>query len=269
MLAAVEVGRRFGIKSADPVLIQESNNTVVWLSPQPVIAKVATRADSAEGLIREHEVAVALDALNTPVGPPLKGSSPLQHRSTGFTVTLWERLERDPNGVTSGEMLGLSLRQVHEALALSGIDLSDFRLWLRRARSALSNDVLLDALAKDDVAFLRSAFDALLIQLDARMFSLQPLHGEPHDGNRIMTPSGLRWIDFESVCRGPLEWDLLFLPEDASNAFDDVETELLGLLSTLNSARVATWCWIQWRFPEMRWHAEHHLRAVKDRWPST
>ena len=52
-----EPGRLCGTRSDDAVLIQESNETVVWLSPQSVIAKVATPADSAEGLIREHEVA--------------------------------------------------------------------------------------------------------------------------------------------------------------------------------------------------------------------
>jgi hypothetical protein len=53
-----EPGRLCGIRNDDAVLIQESNDTVVWLPPQPVIAKVATPADSAEVLIREHEVAV-------------------------------------------------------------------------------------------------------------------------------------------------------------------------------------------------------------------
>jgi hypothetical protein len=38
------------------------------------------------------------------------------------------------------------------------------------------------------------------------------------------------------------------------------------VLETLNSARVATWCWVQARFPEMRVHGEHHLAVVRARW---
>jgi hypothetical protein len=78
-----------------------------------------------------------------------------------------------------------------------------------------------------------------------------------------VTRSGIRWIDFESVCRGPLEWDLAFMSDDARASFDGVDEDLLDLLSLLNRARVATWCGIQARFPEMRWHGEHHLAALR------
>ena len=38
--AAVEVAGQFGLTVEDPTLIQETNNTVVWLRPHSVIAKV-------------------------------------------------------------------------------------------------------------------------------------------------------------------------------------------------------------------------------------
>jgi hypothetical protein len=37
----------------------------------------------------------------------------------------------------------------------------------------------------------------------------------------------------------------------------------------LNSARVATWCAVQARFPEMRRHGAHHLNIVRSRWQPT
>ena len=40
MRAAINVASRLGLHADDPVLIQETNNTVVWLRPHPVIAKV-------------------------------------------------------------------------------------------------------------------------------------------------------------------------------------------------------------------------------------
>jgi aminoglycoside/choline kinase family phosphotransferase len=104
-------------------------------------------------------------------------------------------------------------------------------------------------------------------RLDERTFPEQRLHGEPHAGNYLLTPTGLRWIDFEDACRGPVEWDLAFLPADGVATFKDVDVDLLALLQTLNSARVATWCWVQARFPEMRRHGEHHLAFVHNAWP--
>ncbi|MHB8498754.1 MAG: hypothetical protein ACYDES_12360 [Acidimicrobiales bacterium] len=65
--AALEVGLQLGVDSDDPLVLQESNNTVVWLRPHPVIAKVGTRADGAEGIVREHEVATALCSVGAPV----------------------------------------------------------------------------------------------------------------------------------------------------------------------------------------------------------
>jgi thiamine kinase-like enzyme len=204
--------------------------------------------------------------MGAPTVEPWTNSRPTRDLSTGFVVTLWNRLDHDPTARAPGSMVAGSLRELHKALSLVEIDMPDFRLGLRRARTALSDDDRVAALAADDIALLRNAFDALLPQLEDRTFPQCSLHGEPHDGNWLFTPSGIRWIDFENVCSGPLEWDLAFLSDSARRDFTSVDHELLALLSVLNSARVATWCWAQARFPEMRRHGEHHLNIVKSRW---
>jgi hypothetical protein len=40
--AAIEVAEELGLTLDGPLLIQETNNTVVWLRPYPIIAKVGT-----------------------------------------------------------------------------------------------------------------------------------------------------------------------------------------------------------------------------------
>jgi len=147
------------------------------------------------------------------------------------------------------------------------VTLPSFRLDLEHARRALADELGIAALAPADRVLLRGAFDDLLLDLDDRALTKRALHGEPHDGNFLITPSGLRWIDFESACQGPLEWDLAFLSEDARSAFAGVNHDLLQLLETLNSARVATWCWVQAQFPNMRRQGEYHLERVRRRWP--
>ena len=74
MLAAVEVGEAYGVDASAPVLLQETNNTVVWLRPSPVIAKVATRADAKLDLRLEHAVGTELAAVGADIASPLPGA---------------------------------------------------------------------------------------------------------------------------------------------------------------------------------------------------
>jgi hypothetical protein len=91
------------------------------------------------------------------------------------------------------------------------------------------------------------------------------LHGSPHDANILSIDGQPLFIDLETVTRGPLEWDLAHLDDKVAASYpDDQDTRLLASCRTLVSAEVATWCWAgAARSPELRWHAEHHLEAVK------
>jgi Phosphotransferase enzyme family len=262
--AAIEVAEQFRIDVVDPVILQETNNTVVWLRPHDLVAKVGTRLDRAEALIREHQVCTVLLAQGTPVARPLEQTAPIRHDPSGFAVTLWHRVRSDPNVVLDPGAVGRSLQVIHRALEAPSLELPDFREDLVRARRALGDDVAMAEMSPSDLTLLRDGFNDLYELVEDRSFREQPLHGEPHNGNYLATTQGICWLDFESVCRGPLEWDLAFLPDEELSSFGSVDEDLLSLLRTVNSARVATWCWIQARFPEMRWHGQHHLSLVKD-----
>lgn len=262
MLAAVEVGEAYGVDASAPALLQETNNTVVWLRPSPVVAKVATRADAKLDVVLEHAVGKELAALGAETVAPSPDAEPVEHAATGFVVTLWERLEGVAAEVPD-RLVSRSLAALHAALAKTRTKLPSFRSELLRARVALDDDAFMAALAPGDRSYLRSVYDAGLEQLEGLDLDRQRLHGEPHDGNRLLTAHGLRWLDFESCCVGPLEWDLAFQSAEVSAAFPDVDGDLLRRLSRLNSARVATWCWGQARFPDMRRHGEVHLDALR------
>lgn len=266
--AATDIAAKYGIRADNPLLLQETNNTVVWLRPSDVIAKVGTRVDSADELRREFEVARALAALGAPVASPLVESPPTTHPSTGFIVTLWNRLERDEQTELTASAVGESLGELHEAMSGCCVELPDFRADIRRSRRILQDGSRIPALGAGDRALLEEVFDTLLPTIEVAVFDSRPLHGEPHEGNRLLTPLGIRWIDFESACRGPVEWDIAFLPEGARANFSTVDEDLLAVLSSLNSARVATWCSVQARFPVMRRHAEHHLELLRRDWPA-
>jgi hypothetical protein len=263
VLAASRVGERFDYRPARPVMIQETNNTVVWLRPYDVIAKVGKRRHSPETLAREHAVASVLRRFDSPCAGPVAGAYPTTDEETGFTVTLWERLDHDPKGLPAPEVIGHSLLELHRGLARYDGDLPSLQFSLEMARATLADDEQMSALPEPDRNLLRAEYDRLREGVEVHGYSEQPLHGEAHDRNVLATPNGLRWIDSEGVCLGPLEWDLAFLPSDAVKAFPSVDLALLEMLRTLNSARVATWCWAGYEFVELRWHAEHHLEEVR------
>lgn len=95
--------------------------------------------------------------------------------------------------------------------AAFGHQLAALHAVLRRCRLPLP--VLAGAQA--DIAAALRAVDHPLLHRAARQllpriaqWPVQALHGDAHTGNLLPTPEGLRWIDFEDACAGPVEWDL-------------------------------------------------------------
>ena len=261
--AATRVAAGYGLLTDDPLVIQATNNTVVWLQPNEVIAKVGTSLDGAENLVREHTVAVALVAKNAPIAPPLAGTEPTRDPDTDLIVTLWTRLDHDPELEVAPKDIAMALRRLHDDLARTQGVQPSFKVAVRRARALLDDDQLMAAHSLGDRSTLRAAIDRISGEIDAHGYVEQPLHGEPHRGNLLATPTGLRWVDLGGVCVGPLEWDLAFLPDEAGSAFPTADPELLRLLRTLTSACVATWCWLRPDVDEMRRHGELHLERVR------
>jgi len=88
----------------------------------------------------------------------------------------------------------------------------------------------------------------------------QLLHGEPHPWNVLSTKSGPLFIDFENAVRGPVEYDLGWVPEDVSEHYPDVDRELLGECRGLMIAIVAASHW--------RWYDQHPGNTGRAEWVS-
>ena len=99
----------------------------------------------------------------------------------------------------------------------------------------------------------------------------QLLHGEPHPGNLLSTRDGLLFIDFETCCRGPIEFDVAHVPEEVSARYPDVDQVLLAECRRLVLAMVAAWRWdIRDEFPDGHQHGRDILSLLRQGppWPA-
>ena len=53
------------------------------------------------------------------------------------------------------------------------------------------------------------------------------MHGEPHPWNVLDTSNGPLFMDFENSARGPVEYDLAWVPEEVSDRYPDADRELV------------------------------------------
>jgi aminoglycoside phosphotransferase (APT) family kinase protein len=79
--------------------------------------------------------------------------------------------------------------------------------------------------------------------LAARGADEQLLHGEPHPWNVLVTDGGLLFIDFENCARGPVEYDLAWVPSGVGERHRDVDQELVGECRSIVLALVAAHRW--------------------------
>lgn len=260
--AARRIAAGYGVDSDRPTILQDSNHTVIHLAPAPVVAKVNTSPEEAS-LSDEIAIGRFLAARGGPVVPPTSLFPPGPYVVDGLEVTFWQYCPHD-SGEPSPDVHGASLRLLHDALDGYPVPL---RPWDRfdGIESVLASPSILGALPADDRRFLSHRYRELLTAIGRFHPVLRPLHGEPHGGNLLRTPSGPRWIDFESACRGPQEWDLTVLPDEvAARYFADIDWDLLAVLRQMRSLCVAVWCWVDPdRAPILRQAGTHHLNLLR------
>jgi predicted trehalose synthase len=259
--AAVGVASRFGLVVEDPLVLHDSNNTVVWLRPHAVVAKVATGHHRRLDL--EMAVGRHLAACGAPVVAPADALPQMPHRLGGLEATFWTYEHQAEDQELDEEQLALALDQVHRALNTFPGALPDFDDELDSVATVLSDPVRSPALGTTDRALLLSALSLLRRDLAACASPQRALHGSPHNGNVLFVQGKVLFIDFETVCRGPLEWDLAHVGDGVLRAYPACfDSTALRLCQGLVSVKTAAWCWARYEHKDLRWHARHHLAQV-------
>jgi hypothetical protein len=93
----------------------------------------------------------------------------------------------------------------------------------------------------------------------------------PHPGNVLNTVNGPLFIDLETCCRGPVEFDLAHVPPAVCDHYPDVDQGLLDDCRQLVLAMVAAWRWeLGDKFPDGRRFGDEFLRLLRagPPWPT-
>jgi hypothetical protein len=268
--AAVEVAESFGLQVQQPLPLRSTNNIVAWLRPAPVVAKIRIGHDPDPGFRREIRVASKLQRLGAPVVAPASEVPAVVHSRNGFDITFWRYHPRPSDWAAPSATVASALRRLHEAYAqlsaeLQGSLLSYFAE-LESVADLLRDGRRLAALPEADRLLLIRAFD----RLKERLSALAPqsthvaIHGSPHPFNILLVDGGPCFIDFESTCVGPREWDLAHTDSDVPLAYNaTTNVELLQVCRDMVSLKTAAWCWADVDRGDLRYHAEIHLAHVK------
>ncbi len=208
--AAVTVAARLGVTCTEPVILGDGANVIVYLSPSPVVAKVAAttpavRPDVAVWLQRELDVALFLAGAGAPVIAPSPEVPPAAHRGDGQVMSFWTYLKPSGPGRPDEATIGSMLRDLHAVLrsypgtvpVLS--PLGDIPAFLARPGAALSDG---------DAAGIAGAYARLTGELAGTCSAEQVLHGDAGVSNLMHADGGWVWHDFEDTCTGPVAWDL-------------------------------------------------------------
>jgi Ser/Thr protein kinase RdoA (MazF antagonist) len=241
MAAARSVASALGLSVDDAIVLHDSNKLTLRLLPGDVVARVAP----VEHQVAQFEIELAqlLAASGCPVAALEARVEPRVYKRDGFAITLWTYYETAAAGAVSPADYAGALQRLHAGLRTLDLPAPHFGDRVEQAQRLVANRDRTPALADGDRELLGSTLRNLRRAIGDRDGGEQLLHGEPHPGNVLATKNGPLFVDLETCCRGPVEFDLAHAPEEVSEHYPDVDRDLLRDCRTLALALAATWRW--------------------------
>lgn len=216
--------------SGEVVLHRDNDSVVFWIGDH-LVAKAST-GDARTEL--EHESAI-LDSLRS-YDLPVVRIAPNQRRPVNvgrWSVLFTERLRSSTTAIELTDLLR-SLSELHRATL--DVQLPDWTAIVAGAERCRQ----LNPFMGGDAALMDKVYELAVLPAMERPHSGQALHGDADFDQAISTPSGIVWIDFETACLGPIEWDLAAF--DDVTAYGPCDLELWEQLRVVHSWCVASWC---------------------------
>jgi len=257
--AAMSIASSLGLAVDDAIVLQDSNKLSVRLLPCDVLARVAPVAHQVSQF--ELELAQRLAAAGCPVAALDPRVEPRAYERDGFVVTLWTYYEPAPPLEVPPAGYASTLGRLHAGMRKVDIRAPHFTDRVEQAQQLIASRGQTPALADADRELLGDTLLSMSRSIGDSGAAEQLLHGEPHPGNVLTTKNGLLFIDLETCCRGPVEFDLAHVPVEVSEHYPGVNQDLLGQCRLLVLAMITTW----------RWHRDDQLpngRQLGEEWLS-
>ncbi|NUR72729.1 MAG: aminoglycoside phosphotransferase family protein [Hamadaea sp.] len=237
-----------GLIARDAVVIQDSNKLTLRLRPCDVLARVSPMADQSARF--EVDVAQRLADLGSPVAAL---EAPQVFVRDDYIVTLWTYYEPVTTQAIPPAAYADALERLHAGMRKVELAAPRFTDRVSAAQTLVADHERTPDLADVDRAFLADTLARLRQTVSQSGRPEQLLHGEPHPGNLLSTDAGLLFIDFETCCLGPIEFDLAHAPVEVADHYPGVDHHLLRNCRILALAMATTWRWDRNdRFPDAR-----------------
>lgn len=238
--AATSIAAALDLAVNDAIVLQNSNRLALRLLPCDVLARVAHAGREVAQF--EIDLAQRLGQTGSPVGALEPRVKQRVYERDGFAVTLWTYYEPVPQPVAPADYAD-ALARLHAGMRAIDLPAPHFTDRVVEAQQLVASPDRTPALADSDRALLSTTLRGLGRAIGEGGRVEQLLHGEPHPGNVLGTKAGPLFLDLETCCRGPIEFDLAHVPEDVSGRYPHVDDELLRQCRVLVLAMVATWRW--------------------------
>jgi thiamine kinase-like enzyme len=190
---------------------------------------------------------------------------PAVYKLDGFAITFWTYYEPIAPPDDSPSSYANALKRLHAGMRTLDITTPYFTDRVAEAQQLVASSDRSPALADADRELLANVLASLRGSICDRGAAEQLLHGEPHPGNLLFTKGGPLFIDLETCCRGPVEFDLAHVPEEVSGRYPEAECRGLAL------AMVTAWRWDRDdQFPDGERAGRELLRAIRGGppWPA-
>jgi hypothetical protein len=241
MAAAMSIASSLDLRVDHAIVLHNSNKLTLRVLPCDVLARVAPVAHQVARF--EVELAQRLAESGCPVAALEPRVAPRVYERDGFVVTLWTYYESATPRQASPADYATALKRLHTCMRKLDVPVPHFTDRVDQAQQLVASRDQTPALADADRELLGETLRSLSRGIGERGGAEQLLHGEPHPGNLITTKNGLLFIDLETCCRGPVEFDLAHAPEEISGHYPGVNQDLLRECRILVLAMITTWRW--------------------------
>jgi hypothetical protein len=242
LTATTSVASELGLNVEDAIVIQNANRLAVRLVPCDVLARVAATVQrNQEVAAFELEMARGFEETDSPVAVSEPRVEPRVYVRDGFAITYWRYYDPLPAGAITPAEYAQALERLHAGMRQLDVTAPHFSDRVDEAQAIVEDRWQSPDLVDEDREILTNSLRSLRRSVVDRGTCEQLLHGEPHVGNLLKTTSGMRFIDFETCCYGPVEFDIAHAPDEVGDHYALADRLQLRDCRILMLAMVAAW----------------------------